>query len=765
MELTDQTSALGPIADDTIMKEVSMTCNDIDYTHPLDRNNILSHDAHGILSNSTSYMNDATWERINQIDGCGPFPVQLGDSGSGPDASKRYSLNKDTDEGKTNGNCAMIHNIGDKSTANRLPHGSSTRFVDIQTDAEETKLSRQTPEKERPSPLSSSRFSTVVKMEESTLTDDGNDPSSNSDSDAMVHDFEDDKALNGCQNCRESKMRAEVEDSTYSSLPQSIPQKEFARRGVHAAYSSRLNPYALHSGEFSLLRGQITRAQVTIYLNIRNAILQLWTRNPLLSVTPEEALGCAKESRHMELAKVAYLWLVRNGYVNFGCVESAIEILSLKHFNNKPSKQQTVVVVGAGMAGLGCARQLAGLFTFCAMRFALKDERPPRIIVIEGRNRIGGRIYSHPLRKQSSDGKLKEFRATAEMGAQIITGFENGNPLNAIVRGQLALPHHSIRDDSILFDYDGTHVDKNRDNLIEKLYNDILEKVSVYRHKSNQESTVEGERRHIDISKDPHNEDGPLIDILRTTDDVALKGLRLKNSDDAGTNETALASNTEADSLGPLHKDLSNTSTAQQRLDAARGLSISLDDIAGKPKVTLGKAMDEAVRQYQRNFGLSTQDLRLLNWHNANLEYANAANINQLSLGGWDQDIGNEFDGEHTEIIGGYLQVLRGLCKYPTDLDVRFKHKVNKVICRESHSLDQKPISVICSSGLSIAADKVIMTTPLGVLKAGGVNFEPSLPAWKNDCIQRIGFGLLNKVFGRLLDIGARLTMLGCSRL
>lgn len=43
--------------------------------------------------------------------------------------------------------------------------------------------------------------------------------------------------------------------------------------------------------------------------------------------------------------------------------------------------------------------------------------------------------------------------------------------------------------------------------------------------------------------------------------------------------------------------------------------------------------MDEAVKQYQFLLDLSPQDMRLLNWHYANLEYANAANVGKLSLG------------------------------------------------------------------------------------------------------------------------------------
>jgi len=42
--------------------------------------------------------------------------------------------------------------------------------------------------------------------------------------------------------------------------------------------------------------------------------------------------------------------------------------------------------------------------------------------------------------------------------------------------------------------------------------------------------------------------------------------------------------------------------------------------------------------------------------------------------------------------------------------------------------------------------DTVLCTVPLGVLKSGDITFEPELPDWKTESIQRLGFGNLNKV-------------------
>ncbi len=43
-------------------------------------------------------------------------------------------------------------------------------------------------------------------------------------------------------------------------------------------------------------------------------------------------------------------------------------------------------------------------------------------------------------------------------------------------------------------------------------------------------------------------------------------------------------------------------------------------------------------------------------------------------------------------------------------------------------------------------ADAVVMTVPLGVLKSSTISFHPQLPEWKQQAINNLGFGLLNKV-------------------
>src|SRR5690606_17241217 len=74
------------------------------------------------------------------------------------------------------------------------------------------------------------------------------------------------------------------------------------------------------------------------------------------------------------------------------------------------------------------------------------------------------------------------------------------------IRGQLALEYHELKDDSVLYDVDGLPVNKERDVLVERLYNDMLDRVSVFKVRNAIPRTVHGDSDLIDVGKDPVNE-------------------------------------------------------------------------------------------------------------------------------------------------------------------------------------------------------------------------------------------------------------------
>jgi len=413
------------------------------------------------------------------------------------------------------------------------------------------------------------------------------------------------------------------------------------------------------------------------------------------------------------------------------------------------------------MAGLGCARQLEGLFAHFEDRFREKGEDIPKVVVLEGRDRVGGRVYSRGFKSDTSASTLEDGnRCTAEMGGMIITGFDRGNPLNILVRGQLALDYHALRPTTTLYDSNGQPVDNKRDQLAENLYNDILDRVSDYKFKIPSSVNIEGDHALVDTCRDAHGENGKTIATIE--DETALQSqtvLPHKNGIDIA-NPLSQPQSVEVipvssdrltgrphmePGIPALHKAAYKARimgwTLKDGVDDSKDLE--LDEAVSTKGATLGSVMDTAIQQYRDVVHILPLDLRLLNWHIANLEYSNAINYGQLSLGGWDVDAGNEWEGKHTQIVGGYQQVPRGLLHCPYPLTVRKKTAVTRI----HYSPDNSGAARIeCEDGSSVTADVIVSTIPLGVLKTETVAFEPTLPDWKTGAIDRLGFGILNKV-------------------
>lgn len=558
------------------------------------------------------------------------------------------------------------------------------------------------------------------------------------------------EAANSASNSQKPRQKYNVRPKV--SIPTDIAPSEYARQCIAAAESSRLNPYSLHPEEHAVLRKHITHFQVTTYLNIRNGILRLWTRNPMIGVMRDEAVGCAKEARWFDVASICHEWLVRRGYINYGCLEHLGPGPEIKKSRVTKRKRKTIAVIGAGMSGLGCARQLEGLVSQFQARFYEMGQDPPRIIVLEGRDRIGGRVYSHQLKSKPRTATLPlGARHTAEMGGMIVTGFDRGNPMNIIVRGQLALPYHSLKSDTIIHDANGREVDIKRDAAAEQLFNYILERISEYKFKTSTPAAVEGDKDLLDAGKENTLEGSKTIgeveditahDPSSTTRESSTADVQLiPISSDRLTGRT----HTEPGIPGvytAAYKAREIGWILKPGVDIDQDLD--LEEAVRKVNATLGTVFDTAIKQFANIVDFAPLDLRLINWHVANLEYSNAISYNKLSLPGWDVDAGNEWDGKHSMVIGGYQQVPRGLLKCPQPLEVQKNSVVKRI--RYNADDDGSIATIECHNGSIVHADYIVSTIPLGILKARKVEFQPPLPEWKMGSITRIGYGVLNKV-------------------
>jgi monoamine oxidase len=83
-------------------------------------------------------------------------------------------------------------------------------------------------------------------------------------------------------------------------------------------------------------------------------------------------------------------------------------------------------------------------------------------------------------------------------------------------------------------------------------------------------------------------------------------------------------------------------------------------------------------------------------------------------------------------------------------LDIRLNHVVTEVLYGPKElgdsCKDGKYVKFSTSTESEFTRDVVLITIPLGCLKADTINFSPSLPDWKVFSINRLGFGVLNKI-------------------
>uniref|UniRef100_A0A8C0XMW5 Lysine-specific histone demethylase n=1 Tax=Castor canadensis TaxID=51338 RepID=A0A8C0XMW5_CASCN len=142
---------------------------------------------------------------------------------------------------------------------------------------------------------------------------------------------------------------------------------------------------------------------------------------------------------------------------------------------------------------------------------------------------------------------------------------------------------------------------------------------------------------------------------------------------------------------------------------------------------------------------LSSRDRQILDWHFANLEFANATPLSTLSLKHWDQDDDFEFTGSHLTVRNGYSCVPVALAE---GLDIKLNTAVRQVRYTASGCEVIAVNTRSTSQTFIYKCDAVLCTLPLGVLKQQppAVQFVPPLPEWKTSAVQRMGFGNLNKV-------------------
>ena len=98
-----------------------------------------------------------------------------------------------------------------------------------------------------------------------------------------------------------------------------------------------------------------------------------------------------------------------------------------------------------------------------------------------------------------------------------------------------------------------------------------------------------------------------------------------------------------------------------------------------------------------------------------------------------------EFEGEDAVLLEGYSVVIDALAE---GVPIETGQPVTEITATSD------TVTVTTASG-SFTGDAVIVTLPLGVLQADTVSFEPVLPTAKQEAIESLQMGVLDKVFLR----------------
>ncbi|CAH0552810.1 unnamed protein product [Brassicogethes aeneus] len=321
-----------------------------------------------------------------------------------------------------------------------------------------------------------------------------------------------------------------------------------------------------------------------------------------------------------------HTFLERNGFINFGIFKRLKPIPTKKHGK--------VIVIGAGIAGLAAAQQM--------QQFGLD------VIVLESRDRVGGRIAT-----------FRKGNYIADLGAMVVTGL-GGNPVTTLSK-QIDMELHRIRQKCPLYQACGVTVDKEKDEMVEREFNRLLEATSYLSHqldfnyagnkpvslgqalewiiklqeKHVKEKQIQHLKSVISLQEQLKLNQNKLIDIREQMQDyhTKLKELEILENRDIQM-EFAYRSN---------KRDLNTLATEWDELQQqAKEIEQKLNVLESSPP---------------SDVYLSSKDRQILDWHFANLEFANATPLSNLSLKHWDQDDDFEFTGNH--LTGKFFTIFR----------------------------------------------------------------------------------------------------------
>lgn len=442
------------------------------------------------------------------------------------------------------------------------------------------------------------------------------------------------------------------------------------------------------------------------YLDVRNHILLKWSQNVRQELLLERDILTPLRQHFADLPPAAralldgalisraFHFLETVGAINCGVFsfrKAALHVPKMwipgRSSNEKKHNQDEgpkhFIVIGAGFAGLAAAKQL--------LQFG------HRVTILEARGRVGGRVFSD--RSFGKDGA----KVPVDLGAMLITGGV-AHPANLLC-SQLRQPRHTVNPSCPLYWSDGRTVApvvKSLDEHVERVFNGISESA------------------------------------------VATKTTML-NPDCKGCVEKQVD---KQEQQNHYSNRIEFQGTLQQR------------EKVDKYDIDLQSALTEQLRRRvassssSRSYDFKNSEwcdplndkMAVLNWHMANMEYACATALGNVSNTHFDQDDEYAFQGPHYLLPNGFQSLAHALADAIGQEKIIYDAVVESILTEQQDDQVKITYRSFENKVCEVQGAAVLVTVPLGVLKRRAINFVPKLPKWKEDCIDRLGFGNLNKV-------------------
>ncbi|CAF4851475.1 unnamed protein product [Pieris macdunnoughi] len=405
-----------------------------------------------------------------------------------------------------------------------------------------------------------------------------------------------------------------------------VNYKEMLNSLEGAAFQSRL-PFdkmsSLEAECFSDLQGASAQA----FIQIRNRVLKLWFGDPKKQLTQEIAIQKMEPPYNVDPVLVlrTHAFLERHGFINYGIYERVTPIPSPPKGKQRPK----VVIIGAGVSGLAAARQLQSFGC--------------EVVILEGRERVGGRIVTY-----------RKGPYVADLGAMVVTGL-GGNPVTTL-SVQMNMELHKIKQKCPLYEATGNQVPKHKDEMVEREFNRLLDATSYLSHQVDfnyfDDTPVSlGQALEWVIKLQQKNVKHKQIQHLKAF--ITLQE-KLKNNINKMSDIRELLKSMKAEKEALLAEDKATSEDAGILHEFnLRRLNRELNKLCNEYEamVKQNASIDDKLAQLETNppssVYLSVRDRQILDWHFANLEFANATPLANLSLKHWDQDDDFEFTGNH----------------------------------------------------------------------------------------------------------------------